>query len=290
MIDGKIGRVPNHAHIVADDRASPYGTRNRKGLLIGATVHFCHLEADAQFASELHRLKIEEAWSLHIQERGGVLATFSGDLPLCMSRFLQGNTHPVRTFQIDRADSEKPLSMVEHRRGIIPAANTGTNVPAIVRPDAPIMRTAATTTRGKATFAATWAADADVDVHVRCARDFPFLNFHHADSPEGHHVYDYQQSPGQAYEIVEMTREVDLRQCEFYLNLYAVAHGPLPAPPSGKVRIEINHNIWEAPFQFGAGITSGNSAGGFSQAGGMEDPHWIHVNIPAVLLLEPTGG
>src|SRR5258708_9949548 len=159
--------------------------------------------------------------------------------------------------------------------------------PLIVRRDAPIMRTPATTVRGKPSFAATWEADADVDVYARCSPDLPYLSYSQPDSPEGHHVFDWRQSPGpQAHEIVEVTRDVDVRLCDFYLNLYAV-HKPLPAPPGGKVRIEINGNVWESPFQFGPGA-SGNRAAGFSRVDGMAGRDWVHIDIPPEFWLAPA--
>jgi hypothetical protein len=163
--------------------------------------------------------------------------------------------------------------------------NTAQAVPEIVRTHARIMLTPATTTRGKASFAATWTADVDIDVYVRCSPDLPYLAYSQTESPEGHHVHDWQHSPGpQAFEVVDITRDVTVPLCDFYLNLYAV-NEPLHAPPAGKVRIAIMGNIWEAPFQFPAGAL-GNQGAGLSQGGGMEGPDWLHVNIRRVLGME----
>ena len=287
--DHKVGRVPNAAYLLLDDRASPYGTLNKRGSLAGATIHYCYTEADSQFASEIHRLKVEEAWTLHVQERGAVLATFSGDMRTCVARFLQGGTKAARTLEINRAEASNAPAMVAYERGVPAPAAIGSPVSDITAESPPVMRVPPTVTRAKALFAATWSADVDIDVFVRCDRSGRFLNWHDTLSPEGRHVFDWRQSPGRsAFEVVEMTRDVDVTKCEFFLNFYEARQGVVAAPPAGKVRISINREIWEMPFQFPAGVTAGNRGAGFSQAGRMQGPHWQQIDVARLLLLQPV--
>lgn len=289
-----IGSFPSDGLILADRSKSPVGTRGKHDLE-GATVDFCYVtEAAHGFLTVEHKERVERAWSLLIQQRGGQLTTFSDDLKSCFGRYAEPKPPAGHQFAIDPKDATmnyfyRPQDIAPRMMNAQPVKTGDASVlwsASAMRAEGerfnrPARTTPPSTRTGPAWIGIQWKDPIDLDLYVKCAPSSPFLFFAHQLSAEGRHNFDYRGGTGTEFETVNLTAPcADISKAKVFVNFFA---GSVRASPKGVFAIEFDGGLYKTDFVMPA--HSGNQGAGGSEAGTMGGPYWVKIDLPAVLHL-----
>jgi len=145
-----------------------------------------------------------------------------------------------------------------------------------MRDDVPIATTPPTSAKGILWAGARWTGGCDVDLYGRSEPTSSWLYYGSSRTADGMFNKDFTSGPGDQYEFIEFTREVEVGKVELLLNLYAC---DAASPPEAALRVWIGGKVFQAPIRFGA--KTGNRG-----AQPMSGPHWVRVDLRKVLGLK----
>lgn len=295
------GFYPSDGHILSTSKRSVFGTSDKKDLLKGVTIHFCHLKD--VFDTELERTAVSRFWKIYCDSLGAVLATFVTSTEVAVERALNNAKDAVSQDRLNPKDTviEMRKTVVHRNPETVPVDTDREDTPrGDTSPERsePIPRTATrlvdrrvqTVLRsvpkpkpGSLVIAAVWVAEgnagkADVDLYVRPHPEAGELNFRHRSSAEGKYLRDIRSARkslndetwGASWEAVEM-EAVHLENATCWLNLYRGCGGKI----EGVVRVVFDGRTADVPFTFPP-IAGDEAAGHIKRAG---NACWIEVAL-----------
>ncbi len=110
MDDYRNIRVPSDSMMVGSLLLSPYGRQGATPVLEGVAVHICAILPDL---GKYEQTALAQFWGRYIALRGGVLATFSAAMSVCLQRFAQRLSNPI---ELKPLDVNAAQVMVQARR------------------------------------------------------------------------------------------------------------------------------------------------------------------------------
>jgi len=268
MVDGYF---PSDGHLLASCDQSVFGVRPQASHTPLLAVHWLYL--GDPWLSELHKEKVTRFWTLFLQQRGGRLATFTGDLPTAFRGFREGPAAwpaPAQGWTLDPSQTKIEMLRVERS---VQFADWLTR-PTL--PDAAPLPPSALAGRMK--IGIRWKDDIDLDLYATPRHGSETLFFQHPRSPQGYLYKDHRASPGREYEFIEFESPVDIREVEAHVNFYK---GSCPDGPRGEVRIEFENTIYSAPFSIPA------AEGNLGRSGPDQEAFWTRLPILRILRLAP---
>lgn len=105
------GRFPSDAHLFASQGKTPFGAANHGELLKNIHVHI-GFGGERIMQSERHRYFVERFWTLYVEQLGGKLTSFVGDLPTLFRRVSQSAVPPRHDYKPVRSNK---LEMIRLR-------------------------------------------------------------------------------------------------------------------------------------------------------------------------------
>ncbi len=205
------GLYPTDEHLCVARAMSVFGTTDRRGQLRGARVHYAYL--GHPWVNAVHEEPVRRFWSLFIEEQGGELVTFVGDLPTVVDRMADPDAHAPWRYQLNCTEPPNPSRPL--RIGI------------------------------------RWTChDCDLDLYSRPGAAAAELCFRNTRTPEGVYIKDYTSSPpANDFEWIEYRVRVDLSKVKAAVNFYA---GQSAGGVSGEVRVQSGERTYGAPFRIAA--------------------------------------
>lgn len=263
------GYFPSDGHLLAASDKSVYGVKDRPQALSGVVVHFAYF--GDPWLSELQHEKIARFWGLFIQQQGGRLATFSGDLPTVFNAIRSGSTPGQLAALAEGIDPAKTkIEMVRVSRAV------GTSDWITADSLSNIYTNPPSTTVGPMKIGIRWKGSIDLDLYARPQGEAETLFFQHNRSAAGYYYKDHRSSPDREYEFIEFVEPVDVQQVEASINFY---QGKAAEGPSGEIRIEFDGRIYTD--QFAIVSRRGNQGRG----GSGQEEFWAPIDIPRILKL-----
>ena len=269
MVDGYF---PSDGHLLASRETSVYGVEGRADALKPVALYFGWF--GDPWVNEIHRDRVQRFWSLYLQEQGGRLVVFSGDLATVFDRA----RHPGPTagdaaarLALDQSRTKVEMLRITRNVGATDWITRETVTDA--------QRGPPTRTVGHLKIGIRWRGKIDLDLYARPASGGEVLFFDHMRSPEGYYFKDHRSSPDREYEFIEFETPVDVWQVEAQVNYY---EGRTPEGPRGEVRIEFDGRIYTGEFSLGA------DHGNRGRAGTREERCWTVLDVPALLHLRPS--
>ena len=261
MVDGYF---PSDGHLLASREKSVFGAKSRTDALKDVTVHFGYI--GDPWVSAIHREKIARFWTLYLQQQGGRLATFCGDLATLFDAARNNATARTVAFAID--PSQTKVEMLRITRDVGAADWITRDALSGPRPGPP------TNNIGPMKIGIRWKGDIDLDLYAAASHDAETLFFEHTRAAEGYYFKDHRSSPDREYEFIEFESPVDVYRVQADINFYK---GDLERGPAGEIRIEFEGKIYSAQFTIAA------SHGNKGRAGSSQNRYWAHIDVPAVL-------
>jgi hypothetical protein len=287
---GSHGIFPSDGYIAEDERRSPFGAANRRGLLANMDLYWCHTDPREHWGSSLHTERVERAWSLYAAELGATVATFTHDVNRCVNSFQDGKSNLPRQFTIDR--TAKPQMLRTPMRvsdlgsaGTVTTRDTAAEGDNFLKPGVQLSRRPPPAAECQVSkIGIRWSMNVDIDLWARNDRSNSFLSFQSITSPEGRYNHDWQASPDQAgaMEYIDFVKPLNLRRTEVWLNFF---DGTASPGPSGEIRVFCDGKVFQGQFKFEP--TQGNKAAGFTPEGTMRGQHWLRVDLAKLVGL-PT--
>src|SRR4051812_4213225 len=222
MVDGYF---PSDGHLLATREQSVFGSKSRAGALKDVTVHFGYI--GDPWVSAIHREKIARFWTLYLQQQGGRLATFCGDLATLFDAARNNSSARTVAFAID--PSQTKVEMLRITRDVGAADWITRDALSGPRPAPP------TNNVGPMKIGIRWKGDIDLDLYASASHDAETLFFEHTRAPEGYYFKDHRSSPDREYEFIEFESPVDVYRVQADINFYK---GDLERGPGGEMRIE----------------------------------------------------
>jgi hypothetical protein len=246
------------------------GAQNR---LTGSIIHYCSPNAEAEYESSQHALRVQRFWALWTSGQGGRVGTFSSDLATCFRRFTAGEASGQTIHQLSRDPKPEMIRVPTNAPATLPASY---DMPGLwfLRDDVVISKTPPASSKGFMWVGIRWDASCDLDLYARGEASSPWLYFGSGRTAEGYFNKDFVSGTGEAqYEFVEFSREVDLSKAEVAVNLYSCNAA---TAPEGNARIWFSGKVFESPFKLGA--KNGNK-GVMPIAG----PNWVRIDLRKVV-------
>jgi hypothetical protein len=264
MIDGYF---PSDAHLTAPWEKSVFGVRGDVHKLRPLRVHWVYF--GDPWTSDLHKEKVTRFWTLFLEQRGGELASFSGDLPTAVQGFRQGaaDSHSFAG-RWSLEPQQTKIEMLRVGRSIELADWITRDALPQTAPLPPTVMV------GPMKIGIRWKPNIDLDLYATPRPGRETLFFQHPRSPEGSYYKDHRTSPGREYEFIEFDSPVDVRQVEAFVNFYK---GSCPGGPRGEVRIEFDGRIYSAPFLIPA------AKGNQGRTGDEQQEFWFRIPVQEVL-------
>ncbi|MCG3148934.1 MAG: hypothetical protein PCFJNLEI_02386 [Verrucomicrobiae bacterium] len=103
--DMEKGLTPSDGMIAASIKDSLFGTKERKGQLQGATVHWL-TPSDDWALSEVHRRTVIRFWAVFVGVQGATLSTLCSDTARVFGNAVQGESTPIIDAILDPNDRE----------------------------------------------------------------------------------------------------------------------------------------------------------------------------------------
>jgi hypothetical protein len=221
MVDGYF---PSDAHLQAPCEKSVYGLRGQTNSLRPLAIHWVYF--GDPWLNDLHKEKVARFWTLYLEQGGGHLATFSGDLPTALRSFRQdtpGSGAPSGRWVIDPKQTKIEMLRISRNVEVTDWITRDTlSEPAQRPPDRMI---------GPMKIGIRWSAKIDLELYATPRSGAETLFFEHPRSPEGYYYKDHHSSPGREYEFIEFESPVDVRKVEASVNFY---QGSCPGGPPGR--------------------------------------------------------
>jgi hypothetical protein len=267
MVDGYF---PSDGHLHASREASVFGVTQGGSSPQGLLVYWAYF--GDPWVSDLHREKVERFWSLYLERRGSLLASFLADMPTALSAFTSeaaGTSAASKGWVADSLQTKPEMVRVTRD---VPFVDwlTGEAVGESVPP--PPSRLV-----GPIKIGIRWKEDIDLDLYAAPRSGAETLFFQHPHSAEGYYYKDERSAPGREYEYIEFESPVDVREVQAYVNFYG---GSCPEKPHGEVRIEFLNRIYSGTFAIAA--PEGNQG----RTGKSQAANWTQISVQQILRIK----
>lgn len=129
-----IEAYPTDGHFAQSRAVTPFGGQGYEGSLDGTVLHVC--VTDAAWVNPAHQAGVERAHARMIEQRGGLMATFSTDLAGCMQRFAQARTDIARDYSTEPFDDR--VAMIDPTKPVeVPVVAAKVAPPVVTEPALP---------------------------------------------------------------------------------------------------------------------------------------------------------
>lgn len=293
------GYFPSDGWIIGSQSQSPYGTADRQGFLQGVNVHLAFTDTD--WASDLHKLRIQRAWSLFTSAQNGVLSSFTPDITTAIERWKHCEIKAGRNFGYD--STRDVQAMLQWNR--VPAPENETEIPIfpanelsanqqllanddwLRREDITGAVDRPTSLSGSFKLGIRWSDDqncnVDMDLYTRSSPQFSYLFFNNKTTPDGRFNKDItatsQLGMSNGMEYVDLTDIDDVSTLQIMVNHYA---GNCQGGVYGVVRAYFNGVVYEAPFH----TTSEDGNRGRARSTAQESEYWAVISPRELFNLE----
>jgi hypothetical protein len=260
MIDGYF---PSDGHLQASREQSIYGFTGESATLPHLRMNWLYM--GDPWMNDLHQAKVERFWTLYLERRGSVLASFTSDRPSAVQGFLHDDKPPSKSWAIDKTQTK--IEMLRVGRSVELADW-------LTRDALPAAQPPPSIKIGSMKIGIRWKDRIDLDLYATPRSGAETLFFQHVRSPEGYYYKDHRSSPGKEYEFIEFESPVDIREVEAFVNFYK---GECQGGPRGEVRIEFDGRVYGAPFHVDA------EEGNLSRTGRGQQQFWARIPILEIL-------
>ncbi len=247
------GHFPSDSHLFASQSRTPYGAANFSDLLAGLHVHIGYGN-ERIMRSDRHRFFVERFWTLYVEQQGGHLTSFVGDLPTLFRR-IDNNAIPPKHNYVPVQSGK--LEMIQLRPDEIRQSIYNRPLSTVPITQAQIRRAS------HVEIGIAWECGAcDLDLYARPTPNAQILYFGHPTSEYGRYWKDYRNSPKptNGFETIGFDVPLDLRSLLIAINLY---QGEAPQGVSGEIRLSVDGNTYASAFHIAA--TTGNQGKGISE-------------------------
>jgi len=247
------GLFPSDGHLFAPQSATPYSATNSK-LLTGVSVHIGYGD-ERIMNSDQHRFFVKRFWTLFVEQQGGKLASFVGDLPTLFER-INNNSPPVAHDYVPAHSAKLEMIQLAPEETVQSIYDRPLSTSPLTQSE--IQRAS------NVEIGISWAcAICDIDLYARPMPNTQTLFFSKTSSPQGQYFKDYRNSPEltNGFETIAFHVPLDLRVLRIGLNFY---EGEAEQGVSGEIRLSINGKTYAAEFNIPA--TTGNKGEGMMQA------------------------
>lgn len=265
------GLFPSDGHLSASQSATPYSASNAN-LLSGVNVHIGYGDEHIM-NSDQHHFFVKRFWTLFVEQQGGKLTSFVGDLPTLFARI--NNHSPPLSHDFVPVPGNK-LEMIQ-----LPPEETVQSIY-----DRPISTTPLTQSEiqraSHVEIGISWTCTTcDIDLYAQPMPNSQTLFWAQTASPQGRYWKDYRNSPKptNGFETIAFYVPLDLRVLRIALNFY---EGDAPQGVSGEIRLSINGKTYASDFNIPA--TTGNKGEGVLQA--IESGQTVHEQS---MIIDPLG-
>ena len=262
------GLIPGDGHLNNSRSKTPFGTADNPELLTGMRVHFVNT---GSLHSDRHSFYIQRFWTLYIEQSGGVLVSFGGDLPAIFRR-ARNNAGPIRHNYTP--DNSTKLEMIRlHREKVEQSIYERPVTTAPLPPH--ILKRAEGVEIGLS-----WdCGHCDLDLYARPFPGAQVVFYGHTVSGEARLWKDYRQSPapGNGRETIAFTVPLDLRALQIAVNFYK---GEAQGGVNAELRLSIEGRTYAIPLHIAA--TNGNAGKGVAEALTSGSP-----SSPQTLVIDP---
>ena len=269
------GIAPGDAHLFVSRFESVYGTAREENLLKNVRVHFSTLD-DGWAASARHQAAVERFISYSVELRGGEFASFERDIGTVLARINSNSKNRLTYEPLSQTDHK--LVMVDYGR-VIPGAENIFERPlsTAARPADALIAPL-----DQVSIGISWECACDADLVVTTAAGRPPLYWNNRQTEDGRFLKDFRTANARrGFETVILSRPVRLGDLMIAVNLYG---GDVPQGLTGRVRVAINQETYEAPFVINA--TTGNRGRGLNalvENGSAPNEYWSVIDALKVV-------
>lgn len=268
--------IPGDGHLTKARSVTPYGIKGQESLLAKYRVHLVFPDNRWQ-QDDHHAFYVKRFWTLFIEGQGGVLSTFSSDLPTVFQRVRNQTPAPKHAYELERSDKLEMILLrppvVQHELSIYDRQ---------ISKD-PLARADLTQARD-VVVGITWdQPKVDLDLYVRPSPDAAVLSYKHTQSPEGTYYKDFTSSPrvNNGYETVAFTVPLKIQNIVIAVNYYG---GRTKAPISGALRLSLGDRTYAHPFVLSAKQGNGGQGGEATMESGQPaTSQWLVLDPLTVL-------
>ena len=238
------GHVPSDGHLQVSLGKSPFGMTGDYTLLQNFRVHLAYIQ-EYRNQPNHHMFFVKRFWSLFLEQQGGRLLTFTGDLPTLFQRVSEKTQAPRHDYVLKQSSK---LEMILYRPKEIKKR--------VSIYDRPLSRTpiplAAVRNARDVEVSITWDCKiCDLDLYARPSLQAETLFFRHPESQDGRYIKDFRDSPrlSNSFETIIFHKPIDLRELVLAVNFYA---GKVPDRVNGEFRISVSNKTFAHKFQIKA--------------------------------------
>ena len=264
MVDGYF---PSDGHLLASRDQSVFGTKSRTEALQNFTVHFGYI--GDPWVSAIHREKIARFWTLYLERKAHISATFCGDLATLFNAARKWHAGRAKyAFQIDPPQTKVEMLRITPRCRRRRIGSRATLSPARARRRPRTRRP----NENRHPLEGRHRSRSVRERQPRCGNDF--FRTH----PRARKVTTSKTiavSPEREYEFIEFETPVDVNRVQADINYYK---GESPnRPRMAKFVEEFEGRIYSGQFPIEA--THGNKG----RAGSSQTRYWARIDVPAIL-------
>lgn len=269
------GRIPGDGHLTSERARSPYGTKGQETVLAQWRVHL-GFPSWSWKQDDHHAFYVQRFWTLHVEQQGGQLTTFTNDMPTLFERVRADAAAP--THQYKAVPSDK-VEMIQLRPPTVKQTSIYERPVTTTPLSAEAVHHASNVEVG-----ITWeCGGCDLDLYGQHAPGAPVLWFLNLQTPQGTYFKDWTTSPraSSGYETLAYQAPVDVNSMLLAVNFY---HGKAPGGVKGEVRISLNGQTYAKAFHVPA--QEGNGGAGRQEtltARRAHNPAWLVIDPVEVL-------
>lgn len=272
-------RIPGDGHFVHSRSTTPYGIKGQSSMLAKRRVHLGFSD-ESWKQDDHHGYFVHRFWTLFIEGQGGVLSTFTSDLPTLFQRVKAKAPLPKHEYTIEQSDK---LEMILLRPPVLDQAASIYERPLSTMPlSSELVRQAHNVEVG-----ITWECGAcDLDLYGQMAPGATALSFINTQTSEGQYFKDWTRSPRatNGYETLAYRVPLNLQILLLAVNFYG---GQSSGGVKGEIRISLDGQTYGMAFHLPA--QEGNGGGGRDEtltARQAHSPHWLVINPLEVVGLQ----
>ncbi len=263
--------IPGDGHLAHARNVTPYGIKGQESLLSKWRVHLGFANRSWQ-KDENHGFRVQRFWTLHVEQQGGSLVSFTNDLPTLLQRVQSKVLTPKHSYELQKTAK---LEMLQLSKPRVKQDRSIYERPLSKEPPAEELVGRATNVEVGITWDCSWC---DLDLYVRPGHSAKTLSFQTMESEAGEYFKDWQRSPRatNGYETVVLNGVVDMTTLFLAVNLYG---GRTEDGVQGELRISLDGQTYAAPFHLEARIGNvGAEREQVLRTGQAPNPYWLVIN------------
>jgi hypothetical protein len=104
------GRIPGDGHLTSERARSPYGTKGQETILSQWRVHL-GFPGWSWKQDDHHAFYVQRFWTLHVEQQGGQLTTFTNDMPTLFERVRTNAAAPPHQYKAVPSDKVEMIQL-----------------------------------------------------------------------------------------------------------------------------------------------------------------------------------